>query len=129
MKLLPFFSLAAGLALCLMPGCASYKPADDSKLDYVSLDEAVADSIRMVGAQSGLISDGRLEVVVKLKNLLNRRIEVQVDCVFKNAQGFPTNDESSFQTLILTENATEPVKFTSLNNQAKKYTIRVRQAR
>jgi hypothetical protein len=32
-------------------------------------------------------------------------------------------------TVILTENATEDVKFASMNNRAKRYTIRVRQAR
>jgi hypothetical protein len=31
--------------------------------------------------------------------------------------------------VILTENATEQVKFVSANNLARKYTIRVRQAR
>ncbi len=31
--------------------------------------------------------------------------------------------------VILTENATEQVKFVSANDKAKKYTIRVRQAR
>jgi hypothetical protein len=31
--------------------------------------------------------------------------------------------------LILTENATEQVRFVSMNNQARKFTIRVRQAR
>ena len=41
---------------------------------------------------------------------------------------FPT-DETPFVTVILTENATEDVKFVSLNHLALKYTIRVRQAR
>ena len=38
-------------------------------------------------------------------------------------------DETPFQTVILTENSTEQVKFTSMNDKAKRYTIRVRQAR
>jgi hypothetical protein len=83
----------------------------------------------MVAAEAVTTSDGRLEVWAQLQNLLNRRIEVQVDCVFKDLNGNPTNDESSFRTLILTENAIEQVRFASLNSQAKRYTIRVRQAR
>ena len=63
-----------------------------------------------------------------MRNRENRRIEVQINCVFKDEQGFPV-DETPFRTLILTENAQEGVQFTSMNNQAKTYTIRVRQAR
>jgi hypothetical protein len=43
--------------------------------------------------------------------------------------GVSTGDETPFQTVILTESATEQVKFTSMNNKAARYTIRVRQAR
>jgi len=49
--------------------------------------------------------------------------------VFKNDDGSTTGDETPWQTLILGENTTEAVTFTSMNNQARKYTIRVRQAR
>lgn len=119
----------AALLLGLMTACSSYNAKKDRTLDYVSLDEGVAQSVRMVAAQAVTTSDGRLDVTAQLQNLLNRRIEVQVDCVFKDLNGNPTNDESSFRTLILTENAVEPVHFTSLNSQAKRYTIRVRQAR
>jgi hypothetical protein len=54
---------------------------------------------------------------------------VQAGCVFKDVNGVATGDETPWQTVILTENATEQVKFVSANDQAKKYTIRVRQAR
>jgi hypothetical protein len=50
-------------------------------------------------------------------------------CVFTDGNKIATGDEAPFQALILTENATENVKFTSMNNLAKKYTIRIRQAR
>jgi len=63
-----------------------------------------------------------------VRNRENRRIQVQINCEFKDAQGFPV-DSTPFQTLILTENATESVPFTSMNSKAKNYTIRVRQAR
>ena len=53
---------------------------------------------------------------------------MQVDCVFKDEQFFPT-DETPFQSLILTENETKGVSFVSMNDKAKTYTIRVRQAR
>ena len=75
------------------------------------------------------LPDGRLEVVAHLRNRENRRIEVQANCVFKDQNGFTTGDETPFTMVILTENATEDAKFVSMNNLAKKYTIRVRQAR
>ena len=59
----------------------------------------------------------------------SRRIQVQINCVFKDEQGFSTGDETPFQTLILSENSTEAVRFTAMNTQARKYTVRVRQAR
>ncbi len=129
MKRFHLFSLTTALVLGLVAGCATCKVPDESKARFVPLDPGVAQSVRLAGTEEKVTSDGRLEVVAKLQNLLNRRIEVQVDCVFKDEQGFPTNDEASFQTLILTENAVEAVRFSSLNNQARKYTIRVRQAR
>ena len=57
------------------------------------------------------------------------RAQREVKCVFKDDQGFTTNDEASFKTLILDENAQEGVRFISRNNQLRTYTIRVRQAR
>jgi hypothetical protein len=49
--------------------------------------------------------------------------------VFKDAAGFSSGDETPWQTLILSEYATEAVRFTAMNAQARKYTVRVRQAR
>jgi hypothetical protein len=54
---------------------------------------------------------------------------VQADCVFKDQNGFSTGDQTPFTMVILTENSTQDVRFVSMNNLAKKYTIRVRQAR
>jgi uncharacterized protein YcfL len=68
-------------------------------------------------------------VVANVKNREARRIQVQINCVFKDDQGFSTSDETPWQTLILSEHSTEAVRFTAMNTQGKKYTVRVRQAR
>jgi len=94
----------------------------------VLLDKGVERSVTCPNIEERVTDDGRLEVVANLRNRLNRRIEVQVNCVFKDDKGFPT-DEASFKTLILDENAQEGVRFISMNNQSRTYTIRVRQAR
>ena len=95
----------------------------------VLLDKGVEQSVMFPSVRERRLEDGRLEVIANVKNRLNRRIEVQISCVFKDQTGFATNDEAPFQTLILTENAEEAVRFVSLNDQARSYTIRIRQAR
>jgi len=138
-KLVTF--LAAGAAL-VITGCStplhdkgpyapqtSAAPALENSERVVLMDPGVQYSLTCTGIQEGTAADGRLEVTAQIRNRENRRIEVQVNCVFKDANGYTTGDETPFQTLILTENATEQVKFTAMNTLAKKYTIRIRQAR
>ena len=131
----------AGLAAVLAVGCSSthdkgpYLPqtpktaAYENKEPFVLLDPGVQYSVTCSGIQEQTLPDGRLQVVAHFRNRENRRIEVQVDCVFKDQNGFTTGDEPPFKALILTENAQQDVSFTSMNEKAKKYTIHVRQAR
>ena len=134
--------LIAGGAILLVAGCASSPhdkgpyapqtpktPSREGREPIVLLDPGVQYSVTCSGLQEQTLPDGRLEVVAHLRNRENRRIEVQANCVFKDQNGFTTSDETPFTMVILTENATEDVKFVSMNNLAKKYTIRVRQAR
>jgi len=126
-------------ALALLSGCATepgpFRPLDTTKFTlentdkFVLLDQPAQYSVTCTGLQERTLGDGRLEVVANVKNRESRRIEVQINCVFKDEQGFSTRDETPFQTLILSENSTEAVHFTAMNTLAKKYTIRVRQAR
>lgn len=135
----PSLVIAAGLAAAgLFAGCATpgpYAPQDTTKYTientdrFVLLDQATLHSVTCTGIQQNLLSDGRLEVVANVKNRENRRIQVQIQCVFKDEQSFSAGDETPWQTLILAENSTEAVRFAAMNTQAKKYTIRVRQAR
>lgn len=134
-----FSLLATVAALSLLTGCATqtgpFPPLDTTKFTlentdrFVLLDQPAQNSVTCTGLQEVPLADGRLEVVANVKNRENRRIEVQINCVFKDAQGFSTGDETPWQTLILSEYSTEAVRFTAMNAQAKKYTVRVRQAR
>jgi hypothetical protein len=134
--------LAAGGTFLLVAGCASSPhdkgpylpqtpktPAYETREPVVLMDPGVQHSVTCSGIQEQTLPDGRLEVVAHMRNRENRRIEVQANCVFKDQNGFTIGDETPFTMLILTENATEDVRFVSMNNLAKKYTIRVRQAR
>lgn len=133
---------AAGLLLtmvlaltgCKHPETGAYRPQSTTGFDaenkekFVLLDKMTQYSVTASGLQETTLSDGRLQVKANVRNRENRRIQVQIDCQFKDAQGFVT-EEMPFQTLILTENSQETVSFTSSNDKAKRYTMRVRQAR
>src|ERR1051325_3424304 len=147
--------LAAGLAFAAATGCmeglgkaqrgtryvitghpgGAYQPRNVNKYDlensakFVLFDKGVERSVTCPNIEERVTDDGRLEVVANVRNRLNPRIEVQVNCVFKDDKGFPTNDEAPFRSLILDENAQEGVRFVSMNDQAHTYTIRVREAR
>ena len=127
------------VALGLSAGCVTepgpFAPVDTTKFTlentekFVLLDKPAQNSVTCTGLQERMSGDGRLEVVANVKNRESRRIQVQINCVFKDDQGFSTGDETPWQTLILSENSTEAVRFTAMNATAKKYTVRVRQAR
>ena len=131
--------LSAVAGLFLLGGCATepgpFTPQDTTKYTventekFVLLDKPTQTSVTCTGLQERTLPDGRLEIVANVKNRENRRIQVQIGCVFKDEQGFSTGDESPYQTLILAENSTEAVRFTAMNPLAKRYNIRVRQAR
>lgn len=136
MKKLTLVTLVASVAVALS-GCGSggaYLPKNANKYNqettakFVLLDPGTQRSVTCPGLQERRLEDGRLEVVANLRNRENRRIEVQVDCVFKDEQHFAV-DETPFQIVMLTENATEGIRFISMNDKAKNYTVRVRQSR
>jgi uncharacterized protein YcfL len=127
------------LTAAFLAGCQTtpgpYEPLDTTKYTientnkFVLLDQPAQVSVTCTGLQERILPDGRLEVVANVKNREPRRLQVQINCVFKDEQGASTGDETPFRTLTLAENSTEAVKFTSMNNLARKYTIRVRQSR
>ncbi|MBT3595190.1 MAG: DUF1425 domain-containing protein [Verrucomicrobia bacterium] len=101
----------------------------ENQTEFVLMNKRVAKSVTVAGIQERVLADGRLEVTANVLSKDRRRIQVQVSCVFKDQNGFSTGDETSWNTLILTENAQEAVRFMSMNEKARKYTIRVREAR
>ena len=133
------FTLFAAAAV-FGAGCAShdtgaYVPVNTTVNDLenhdliVLLDSRVQYSVTCSGIQQRNLPDGRLEVTANIRNRENRRLQVQVSCLFKDDQGFPSEgEEAPFQNLILSENAQEPVHYVSMNNKAHRYTIRIREA-
>ena len=134
-------SLASALILLTLlggSGCrteGAFKPISTTRYDFenessfVLMDRSMQRSVTVSGLQETVGDDGRLEVVANVRNRVNRRLHVQIGCVFKNEAGFSTSDETPWQTLILTEAEQKSIRFVSMNDKAKRYTIRVRQAR
>lgn len=128
---------ALGVCALLFAGCAggAYQAKNADKYNqertsrFVLMDSGAQRSVTSSGLSETTLPDGRLEVAAILRNREERRLQVQVQCVFKDAGGFSTGDETPWQDVILTENGQETVRFQSMNNQAKTYTVRVRQAR
>ena len=137
MKKIFLLPILSTIALALFSGCASEGVSHPKHTDkynseetspFVLFDAGAQRSVTSSGTQLGKTADGRMKVTTHLRNRENRRIEVQANCVFKDAQGF-TVDETPFRTVILDENATQDVSFEAFNASAAKYTIRIRQAR
>ena len=136
MKALIVSTLAA--SAIFLAGCATGEGARapvvktqsalEDKSQYALMGPRVQRSIDFSSTQQKFLEDGRLEVITNVRNRENRRIEVQISCVFKDERNFSTGDETPWRTLILTENSQEAVNFTSMNNRAKNFTIRVREA-
>jgi uncharacterized protein YcfL len=137
MKKIALSVIVCAATAALLTGCGggASLPQNTRKYDFenqtnfVLTDVHVQRSITSSGIQQRVLEDGRLELVVNVRNRESRRIEVQIQCVFKDEQGFSSGDETPWQTLILTENTQEAVQFVSMNSKARKYTVRVRQAR
>ena len=100
----------------------------ENRAGIVLLSKRVQNSVTCPGIQETRLPDGRLQVAAHLRNRENRRIQVQVNCEFKDAQGFVL-DATPFENVFLDENAQQDVRFVAMNNLAASYTIRIREAR
>ena len=126
-----FLTLSACLAI-LFNGCGAPTASQSTianNSNFVALGSFGSRIVKCTKLQKNELPDGRLRVRADILNLVNKRVDLQVDCIFKDAQGFSTGDETPFQTLILDETAQETITFTSLNTMARDYTVRVRIAR
>lgn len=132
--------LALSAAAAALTGCATpahdqgpYLPQSvatnnvENQNALVLLDARVQYSVTCSGIQETRLPDGRLQVTAHLRNREERRIQVQANCEFKDADGFVL-DSTPFRNVILSENSQEDVQFVSMNDKAVRYTIRVREA-
>src|SRR5262245_19601814 len=108
---------AAFALLNLQTGCES-KPTGaftpkhttqfnaELKEKFVLMSADVQQSITCTGLKETMLADGRRQVDAQIQNLDNRRLQVQVQCEFKDDLGF-TVDSTPWENLMLTENSIE----------------------
>ncbi len=83
--------------------------------------------VACTGLQERTLRDGRMQVVVNIKNREKRLILVQVQCVFEDDGGFFAGGETPVADAdAAPEDSTEAVRFTAANSLGRHYTIRVR---
>jgi hypothetical protein len=135
----PILALAVALgAVPWLSGCqtdhGAYVPVNtnvnnlENSAQFVLFDQGAQNSVTCSSLVPQRLADGRLEVAANIRNRENRRLQVQINCVFKDGMGLVV-EETPFQNLFLDENAQEGVRFVSMNDKAQRYTIRVREAR
>ena len=124
---------AAVLAGCATvpppPPAPSEAPAVSSAEAFVPLDKVAADSLAVAAVESHALPDGRLEVLISLKNRTAVPVRAGVACFFKNAQGAPTGEAAVWRPLALAGDAVETLRFESADARAERFTIAARGAR
>lgn len=132
-------ALGASLAsLLALAGCqmapVSLAPLSTTKFTLqqteklMLLDRPTQEAVSSTGIQHSVLPDGRMQVVVNIKNRQNQANRVQLSTVFRDTQGISHGDETPWETLTLSQNATEAVRFVSETRDARQFTVRVRKA-
>lgn len=133
----PFPITILAVMIILLAGCATGPDGSQDSAKYsiknteifTHLDKTTRELVSCTNLQERRLPDGRLEVVAGLRNRGDRALKVQINCVFKDSQGFSTGDETAFQTVAVAAEATEAVRFTAADTKAMRFTLRVRMAR
>jgi hypothetical protein len=124
------------LLVLLLAGCqsepAAFFPEESAKYSlentekFQLLDRPARLAVTCTGLQERFDAAGRLGIVANLRNRGPEEIAMQVRCVFQDAAGVATGDETPWLALNLDPGATEAVHYFATNNRARKFTILVR---
>ncbi|HEY0863063.1 MAG TPA: DUF1425 domain-containing protein [Lacunisphaera sp.] len=124
------------LLVLLLAGCqgepAAFLPEESARYSLENteklqlLDRAAQRAVACTGLQERLDAAGRLGLVANLRNRGPEEITMQVRCVFRDAAGAATGEETPWRALNLDPGATEAVHYSATNNLARKFTLQVR---
>ncbi len=129
--------LSITILMILFAACASRgpyvpkseAPSIEDTYHAVLLDKSLKKRIAIdhIGCQKTL--NDRLEVFANIRNRKKGDIQVQVQTIFKDMNGFSIGEDSAWHTIFLTSNETETYRIVSRSQTAKDYTIRIREVR
>lgn len=75
------------------------------------------------------VDNGRLQVVVNIRNRTNFTQNIDVSTTFRDKDNVPLNDDSAWQRLVLGANETRAYQVSSVTDKACTFTVRVREGR
>jgi len=95
---------------------------------FVALDPVAAAGVAVAALESHARPDGRLEVLVSLKNATASPLRLVVACYFKTGAGEGTGEALVWRPLALAGSATETLRFTAAGPRAERFTLAARGA-
>ncbi len=123
----------AALLLALLVSCGWRGPTAIQTWSHlepvpnvIALDEAAWKLVSLSDIQVDRADDGRLDVVLELANLSDRDLEVQVQTVFRDAEGGLISDETNWRMMVLPGNGSARYEVRSLSTQAASFVVQVR---
>ena len=93
---------------------------------FVLLDKALNGKLSFHNPISRRVDNGRLEIVVELRNRTREPLIVNLSTVFRDGEGVTLNDESAWQPVFLGPAQTQVYRVTSITEQAAYFTVRAR---
>jgi len=128
--LLVLVSLIAGCNSVPAKGIAPIKASQlyEETETFVYLDKGLNKQLMLVDQATSSTEDARLIVKAKLFNKLAQDLRVQLQTIFKDANGYPTGDETNWELVVIPHNAYYYYDVTAMNAKAAKYVTRCRYA-
>jgi len=126
-----FTTLALGMSL--VSGCAwkgpeplqAFSPLKETT-SVLAADEAAAKLVAMSQLQADREDDGRLKLVIELNNLSSLDLPVQVQTVFRDADGSLYGDETNWQMITLPGGGDYRYEVVSLQSKADSFVVQIR---
>ena len=125
--------MAAALLSALVAGCGWRGPAPlqtfpgvTQGVDVVALDEAAWKLVAIQNRSVTTAPDGRMIVKLELANLSALDLDVQVQTLYRDAQGLPIQDNPPFEMLVLPGNGSRLYESSSLQPNPGSFTVQIK---
>lgn len=117
-----------------LAGCeGAYRARRNTRADLenresvVVLTSKLRDTIAVESQRAKWSPANLLEIQARLRNRTEKPVQVEVQTVFKDADGFSTNDNTVWTRMLFEPNETKIYRVNSLNTKARRFTIRIRE--